>query len=94
MPEYPPATQHTLTSQPAPGRRPRGALGSQGCTVCKCCHLLACLSLVLQMRLLQLPELPGTSNASSQVYLFVIYTIVPRTPSVTLNLPSDVIENF
>lgn len=39
-------------------------------------------------------ELPGTNNASWQVHLFVIYTIVPRTPSVTPNLLSDVIEIF
>lgn len=42
----------------------------------------------------RLGELPGTSNASRQVHLFVIYTIVPRTPSVTLNPLSDVIEIF
>lgn len=39
-------------------------------------------------------ELRGTSDASRQVHLFVIYTIVPKTPSVTLNPVSDVIEIF
>lgn len=39
-------------------------------------------------------ELPGTGGVSWQVHLFVIYTIVPRTPSATLNPLSDVIEIF
>lgn len=38
--------------------------------------------------------LSGTSDTSQKMPLFVIYTIVPRTPSVTLNPLSDVIEIF
>lgn len=56
-----------------------------------CLWLCSCRARPAQTWLL---ELPGTSNASRQVPLFVIYTIVPRTPSVTLNPLSDVIEIF
>lgn len=64
-----------------------------GLYVCECCHLLDVLSLGTLTGELAL-VLPGISDTSQKMPLFVIYTVVPRTPSVTLNPLSDVIEIF
>lgn len=76
-------------------RGPEVCAGSQGCTICECCHLLDLLS--LDIRLEDAPrhrlcELSGTSDVSWQVHLCFIDTVIPRTLSVTLNPLSDVIE--
>ena len=73
-----------LTSQPAPEGRLEVQPGSQGCAICRCCHLLDSLLWALQL------ESPSSSTSSlgpamhhGQVHLLVIYTVVPRTPSIT-----------
>lgn len=79
----------------APGGGPEGLRGSRALLFASAAtSWTVCLALQLQSLRTWLLELPGTSDASRQVHLFVIYTIVPRTPFVTLNPLSDVIEIF